>query len=58
MKLDEPTHCCSILVPLDGSAHAAAALERAIAIAKESHVWLTLLHVITVHVDQAAARVA
>jgi nucleotide-binding universal stress UspA family protein len=46
MNVDEPTRCCSILVPLDGSAHAAAALERAIEIAKDGHVWLTLLHVI------------
>jgi nucleotide-binding universal stress UspA family protein len=37
---------CSILVPLDGSPHAAAALERAIAIARSSGARLTLLHVI------------
>jgi len=36
----------SILVPLDGSAHAAAALERAIEIATRSRAWITLLHVI------------
>jgi nucleotide-binding universal stress UspA family protein len=36
----------SILVPFDGSAHAAAALDQAIDIAKGSGAWLTLLHVI------------
>jgi nucleotide-binding universal stress UspA family protein len=36
----------SILVPLDGSPHAAAALERAVALAQENCAWLTLLHVI------------
>ena len=36
----------SVLVPLDGSAHAAAALERAIAIATDSGARLTLLHII------------
>jgi nucleotide-binding universal stress UspA family protein len=36
----------SLLVPLDGSVHAAAALERAIEIAKRSRAWVTLLHVI------------
>ena len=36
----------SILVPLDGSEHAAAALDRAIATARRSDAWLTLLHVI------------
>jgi nucleotide-binding universal stress UspA family protein len=36
----------SILVPLDGSAHAAAALEEAIAVAKRDGARLTLLHVV------------
>jgi nucleotide-binding universal stress UspA family protein len=36
----------SLLVPLDGSVHAAAALERAIEIAQRSRAWITLLHVI------------
>jgi nucleotide-binding universal stress UspA family protein len=36
----------SILVPLDDSAHAAAALDRAIELAKRGHTWLTLQHVI------------
>ena len=36
----------SLLVPLDGSAHAGAALEQAIEIAKRSRAWITLLHVI------------
>jgi nucleotide-binding universal stress UspA family protein len=36
----------SILVPLDDSAHAAAALDRAIELATRGHTWLTLLHVI------------
>ena len=36
----------SILVPLDDSAHAAAALDRAVELAKRGHTWLTLLHVI------------
>jgi len=36
----------SILVPLDGSEHAAAALERAVEIAGDCGAWLTLLHVI------------
>jgi nucleotide-binding universal stress UspA family protein len=36
----------SILVALDGSVHAQAALERAIEIATRSGAWLTLLHVI------------
>jgi nucleotide-binding universal stress UspA family protein len=36
----------SILVPLDDSPHAAAALERAIELARRGHTWLTLLHVI------------
>ena len=36
----------SVLVPLDGSVHAAAAFERAIEIAKRSRAWVTLLHVI------------
>ena len=36
----------SLLVPLDGSVHAAAALEQAIEITKRSRAWVTLLHVI------------
>jgi len=40
------TEAHSLLVPIDGSAHAAAALERAIAIAKDSGARLTVLHVI------------
>jgi nucleotide-binding universal stress UspA family protein len=44
--VSEPTAYCSILVPLDGSAHAAAALDRAIAIAASTGARLTLLHVI------------
>jgi nucleotide-binding universal stress UspA family protein len=42
----EPTAYRSILVPLDGSPHAAAALDQAIALAAASGARLTLLHVI------------
>ena len=46
MNASEDTAYRSILVPIDRSAHAAEALERAIAIARRSRAWLTLLHVI------------
>jgi len=46
MSAGDTTTYRSILVPLDGSAHAAAALERAIALAKDSCTWITLLHVV------------
>jgi nucleotide-binding universal stress UspA family protein len=38
--------CRSLLVPLDGSVHAAAALQRAVVLAEECGAWITLLHVI------------
>ena len=46
MNAIEETAYRSILVPIDRSAHAVEALERAIAIARRSHAWLTLLHVV------------
>jgi nucleotide-binding universal stress UspA family protein len=44
--VSEQTASRSILVPLDGSPHASAALDRAIALAESSGARLTLLHVI------------
>jgi nucleotide-binding universal stress UspA family protein len=46
MNAHEDLSYRSILVPVDGSAHAAAALDRAIEIAKACGARLTLLHVI------------
>jgi nucleotide-binding universal stress UspA family protein len=43
---DRPDCIPSILVPIDGSVHAAEALERAIAMAGRSRAWLVLLHVV------------
>ena len=46
MSAGDASVCRSILVPLDGSAHAAAALERAVELAQDNCTWLTLLHVV------------